>query len=343
MKNFEYANPKTEAEAIELLAVTNKSTAVLAGGTDLVGLMKQMVVSPQRVVNIADIETMRHIKRDEANNVWVGAAVHLDDFLHSSIADPYPSVKQMILGINSIQLQSQGTLVGELLRRPCCWYFRGGADLLAQEGRMVVEGDNRYHAILGNSGPAKFVSASRLAPALIALGARVRIVGPKPDQEEIVAIESLYQTPNKTGDLETTLVAGQLVTHIIFPPDQGQLSAAYEVRHGEGPDQPMVSAAVSFMLARGIVCEAKIVLGQVAPMPWVARKAASTMIGLRVNEETASMAGERAVVGAMALSQNEYKIDLTKVAVKRAILRAVGMDSGGFESTASESETISLA
>ena len=98
--------------------------------------------------------------------------------------DGFPSAKQVIQGISSIQLQSQGTLVGELLRRPTCWYFRDGHGLLADDGRMVVDGDNRYHAILGNRGPAKFVNASRLAPALITLGAQVRVLGPQPDDTE---------------------------------------------------------------------------------------------------------------------------------------------------------------
>lgn len=331
MKNFEYAHPGTEADAVALLSAPNVSTAVLAGGTDLIGLMKRMVVAPDRVVNIGDIDSLRHIERDSFNNVWIGAAVHLDEFLEESLCDPYPVVKQVIQGISSVQLQAQGTLVGEILRRPCCWYFRDGHDLLADRGRMVVEGDNRYHAILGNRGPAKFVSASRLAPALISLGAKVRVIGPSPDDEEqFVDIETLYQTPREIGESETTLAPGQLVTHILIPPDEGRLSAAYEVRHGVGPDQPLAAAAVSMEVRQGTVRDAKIVLGQVAPTPWIAVDAARSLQGQPINEKTADEAGLEAVGGAMALSQNQYKIELTQVAVKRAILRAADLDTGGF-------------
>ncbi len=343
MKNFEYAYAKTEAEAIQLLSVANKSTAVLAGGTDLVALMQSMVVAPDRVVNVGDIETMQHIKRDENNNLWIGAAVHLDELLTSPVVDPFPSIKQVIQGISSVQMQSQGTVAGELLRRPCCWYFRGGNGLLANEGRMVIEGDNRYHAILGNRGPAKFVSASRLAPAMISLGAKVRIIGPKPEQEQIVDIENLFCTPEKTDETEIALAAGQLVTHIILPPDQGRLSAAYEVRHGEGPDQPLMAAAVRFEVLSGLVTESKIVLGQVAPTPWIAREAAMALLGRPINEETAAMAGMKAVSGAIALSGNEYKIELAKVAVKRAILRAAGLETGCFESSTCETAAVNFA
>lgn len=343
MKNFEYAHPKTEAEAIELLSEPNKSTAILAGGTDLVGLMKRMVVAPDRVVNVSDIESMRGIQREESGEVWVGAAVHLDEFLHAATTDIYPSVKQVIQGISSIQLQSQGTIVGELLRRPCCWYFRAGHDLLAGDGRMVVEGDNRYHAILGNRGSAKFVSASRLAPALLALGARVRVIGPKVDEEQIVDLESLYRTPGVRGENETTLSAGQLVTHLILPRDVGKLSAAYEVRHGEGPDQPLVAAAVCLEAELGFVTAARIVMGQVAPVPWISHEAAAALIGRRITEETATTAGFKSVHGALALSHNAYKIDLARVAVKRAILRAAGLETGGFESSTSQEAPVAFA
>ena len=96
MKNFEYAHPRTEADAVALLAAPNMSTAVLAGGTDLVGLMKRMVVQPDRVVNISDIDSLRNIERDGLDNLWVGAAVHLDEFLEDALCDSYPAVKQVI-------------------------------------------------------------------------------------------------------------------------------------------------------------------------------------------------------------------------------------------------------
>ena len=330
MKNFEYAHPRTEADALALLAERGKSSAVLAGGTDLIGLMKRMVMTPDRLVNISDIDSLRNVELDGVDNVWIGAAVRLDEVLDDVLTDAYPAIKQVIQGISSIQLQSQGTLVGELLRRPTCWYFRDGHGLLADRGRMVMEGDNRYHAILGNRGPAKFVSASRLAPVLISLGARVRLAGPDADSEQIVDLETLYRAPREAGDQETMLVPGQLVTHVILPPDRGTLSAAYEVRHGAGPDQPLAAAAVKMEVAEGRIHDAKVVLGQVAPTPWISADAARSLRGQPVSEATADRAGIEAVAGAMALSHNQYKIELAQVAVKRAILRAAGLDTGGF-------------
>ena len=330
MRDFEFAAPTTEADALALLAESPGRTAVLAGGTDLVGLMKRSVEQPDRVVHIGNIESLHSIDLDGQNDLWVGAGIHLDEFLDHPFTDIYPAINQVIQGITSIQLQSQGTVGGELLRRPCCWYYRDGHGLLAHQGQMIVDGDNRYHAILGNRGPAKFVSASRLAPAMIALGAKIRIVGPAATDEQIVDLETLYRIPEHDDQPEHTLEPGQLLTHVILPADRGYLSAAYEVRHGEGPDQPLASAAVSLDVVRGTVRDAKIVLGQVAPMPWVSTSAVGALRGQPVSEVTAHVAGLEAVGGTIPLSMNEYKIQLAKVSVTRAILRAAGMDTGGF-------------
>ena len=181
-----------------------------------------------------------------------------------------------------------------------------------------------------NEGAAKFVSASRLAPALIALGATVRVIGPDTADEQIVPVESLFRVPRHEGERENTLRPGQLVTHLMLPAADEIANATYEVRHGEGPDYPLTAAAVALKITDGIVREAKIVLGHVAPTPWISHEAAAALIGRPVNAATAEAAGEAAVAGATPLSNNEYKVQLAKVAVKRAILRAAGQETGGF-------------
>jgi xanthine dehydrogenase YagS FAD-binding subunit len=330
MKNFEYAQPRTEAEVLEVLASASGSTELLAGGTDLIGLMKQMVVTPDRVVDLGQVESIQTMDIDPLGQVWIGAGVHLDDFLASSLTDPYPAVKQAIQGIASVQLQAQGTIGGELLRRPRCWYFRDGYGLLADQGLRVVQGDNRYHAILGNRGPAKFVSASRLAPALISLRAQARVIGPQADDEQLMPLESLFRTPRREGERENSLAPRQLLTHIILPPDQGYLSAAYEVRQGEGPDAPLAAAAATMQVVAGVVRKACVVMGQVAPIPWISAEAERVLVGRTLSDALARRAGQAAVADANPLSENQYKVQLAQVAVQRAILRALGTDIGGF-------------
>ena len=328
MKAFEYAAPKTEAEALEMLTADDAGvTEVLAGGTDLVGLMKKMIITPDRVVNVMDVDSMQGIEPIADGGVRIGAATTLDEVLESPYLEDYTAIIQAIDGINSMQLQAQGTLGGEICQRPRCWFFRNGQGLLSAD---VVDGDNRYHAILGNTGTAKFVSSSRIGPALIALGAKVRIAGPKQDQERVVSVEDFFRTPRQEGQRETILEPKQLVTDILLPAIDGQTSSTYEVRISEGPDTPLASASVVLKREAGVVRDAQVVLGQVAPTPWVSSEARNVLLGQPVSEEMAEKAGAAAVSVARPLSENGYKVDLAKVAVKRAVLLAGGFETGGF-------------
>jgi xanthine dehydrogenase YagS FAD-binding subunit len=330
MKNFEYASPTTEAEVLVHLAAWPGETELIAGGTDLVGLLQKMVITPKRVVNLLDVPSLREVEELDGGMVSVGATVTLDTLLVHPYLNPYPALRHAIEGIDSMQLQCQGTLGGEVLQRPQCWFFRDGRGLLAAGGKLVESGENRNHAILGNLGAAKFVSASRLAPALIALGATARVIGPEDADEKFIPVEELFRTPRHEGERENTLAAGQFLTHLILPPATGVANATYEVRHGAGPDFPLASAAAALTISGGIVQDARIVLGQVAPTPWISGEAIAVLRGRAVTAEIAEQAGAAAVASATPLSGNEHKVQLAKVAVKRAILRAAGLDTGGF-------------
>jgi xanthine dehydrogenase YagS FAD-binding subunit len=330
MKNFSYAAPRTEAEVLMHLTPTPGETELIAGGTDLVGLLKKMVVTPERVVNLLDVPSLNAVEELDGGVVSIGATVTLDVLLVHPYLNPYPSIRQAIDGISSMQLQCQGTLGGEILQRPQCWFFREGRGLTGAGGKLAAEGDNRYHAILGNQGAAKFVSASRIAPALIALGATARVIGPEQADEKFIPVEQLFRTPRHEGERENTLAANQLLTHILLPAADGVANATYEVRHGEGPDYPLAAAAAALEIEDGVVREARIVLGHVAPTPWVSAPAAETLRGWMIDANLAEAAGAAAVAEATPLSNNAYKVQLAKVAVKRAILRAAGLETGGF-------------
>jgi xanthine dehydrogenase YagS FAD-binding subunit len=173
---------------------------------------------------------------------------------------------------------------------------------------------------------------------LIALGASARVIGPNEADEQFIPVEQLFRTPRHESERENTLAANQLVTHILLPgahqPDaqarEYPANATYEVRHGEGPDYPLAAAAAVLHLEGGVVREARIVLGHVAPTPWISTPAAETLRGWMIDANLAEAAGEAAVAEATPLSNNAYKVQLAKVAVKRAILRAAGLETGGF-------------
>ncbi|MBX9791575.1 MAG: FAD binding domain-containing protein [Pirellulales bacterium] len=329
MKAFSFAAPRFESEVLELLGETWGQSEILAGGTDLVGLMRQMIVAPERVVYLGNVAEYRGIEADSAG-VRIGAMSTLDDLADSAALAPYAAVTQAIRGINSMQLQAQGTLGGELCQRPRCWFFRNGHGLLADRGRLVAEGDNRYHAILGNDGPAKFVHPSRVAPALVALGAQVRLAGPTAEDETILPIEYFFRIPRDESERETMLLPSQVLTHLMLPAVDGVASATYEVRQGAGPDYPLAAAAAALRFDGPYVREARIVLGHAAPMPWRSAAAERAMIGLPVTPETVKAAGEAAVAAATPLASNRYKVQLARVSVERALLMAAGLETGGF-------------
>ncbi len=323
MQSFEYAHPKTVAEAVALLGPQWGETEILAGGTDFLSLMKNYVAAPKRVVDIKGIAELRGIR--QTNSGWrIGALTTLEELVEHKGLDP--AIRQAAAGVTSPQLRTMGTVGGDLLQRPRCWYYRNGFGLLARDGggkSLVPDGENRYHAILGNAGPAYFVHPSSLAPALIAFGASVRLVGPK--GERTVALGQFFAIPRTEQDRETVLQPNEILTEIEMEmPQLHHSSATYEVRQREALDWPLATASVVVGMTNGKVGHAAIVLGHVAPIPWQAKEASEWLAGKPLNEETAAKAGEAAVRGAKPLSQNAYKVQLAKVAVKRALLAAAG-------------------
>jgi xanthine dehydrogenase YagS FAD-binding subunit len=182
MQAFEYAHPKTLKEATALLGSSWADAAVLAGGTDLISLMKDYLETPKRVVNIKGIKELGGIGKS-GGGLRIGALATFDELANNSaVRSDYPSIHAAVRGVASPQIRNMGTAGGDLLQRPRCWYYRTGNGLLAmKDGKSLVEsGQNQYHAIFGG-GPAYFVSASSLGPALIPGGegeARVRVRKP---------------------------------------------------------------------------------------------------------------------------------------------------------------------
>jgi xanthine dehydrogenase YagS FAD-binding subunit len=324
MELFAYAHPATKQEAIGLLGMNWSESAVLAGGTDLISLMKEHVVIPKRVISIRGVGEWRGIRSTPAG-VTIGALVTVEELLgNATVKAQFAALTQAAEGIASPQIRNMGTVGGDLCQRPRCWYFRNGFGLLARDAKgnpLVPGGENKYHAIFGNTGPAFFVSASSFGPALIALDAKVRITGASGDRE--VTAADFFRIPQNESERENVVKANEVVTEVMIPAaSAGMRSATYEVRQKESLDWPLAAASVALKISGGQVSAAKIVLGHVAPTPWAADQAARSLVGKSVTETTASEAGDAAVRGAKLLSQNGYKVQLTRVAVKRAVLAA---------------------
>jgi len=326
MENFEYARPETLSQAVALLGAKPNEAELLAGGTDLLARMKDYVSSPKRVVNLKGVKELYGI-RSESGGTAIGALMTIEQVAENRmIAEQFPGLAQAAESIAGPQIRNMGTVGGNLCQRPRCWYYHAGFGLLARDASgksLVPGGENKYHAILGNEGPAYFVHPSSLAPALISLGAKARVQGPKGARE--VALAEFFVTPKSDDEHETVLMPNEIVTEVVIPAAaRGSKSAFYEIREKWAMDWALAAAAVSFRLESDRVRNARITLGQVAPVPWHAAAAEKAIEGQPLNADTAKKAGEAAVSGARPLSQNGYKVQLTKVAVQRALLAAAG-------------------
>ena len=320
MQSFEYANPTTVQEAVGLLGTRWGQADVLAGGTDLLGLMKEHLSTPRRLVNIKNIKELEGIQKT-ADGLRIGALVTMDELARNAdVHAGYKLLADAAAGIPSPQIRHMGTAGGDLCQRPRCWYYRQGLGLLAmKDGKSLIpEGENQYHAIFGE-GPAWFVSASSLGPALVALNARVKLVSAKGPRELPVA--KFFVTPKDENSRETALQPNEILTEIIVPAASAR-SATYEVRQKEALDWPLAAASVVLAMNGNTVTSARVVLGHVAPTPYEAAGAAAVLKGKSVTPATAEAAGKAAVENARPLSQNAYKVTLAKVAVKRAVLEA---------------------
>ena len=325
MRPFEYLSPANTRQAASLLSATWGPTEILAGGTDLLALMKEDVITPKRLVNIKDIKELHGISAG-ASGLRIGSLTTLVELAeNANVKENYPALAEAVQEAASPQIRNMATLGGNLCQRPRCWYFRNGLGLLPKDesGKDLVDaGENRYHAILGNSGPAKFVSPSTIVPVLIAYGAKVRLEGPKGKRD--LPLEKFFVIPKTERDREHDLLPNEIVTEILVPPAGGWKVAHYEIRQKAAFDWPLAVAAVALKTDGASVQSARVVLGHVAPTPWVSAEAAAALKGQSITEGTAQKTAEAALSHARPLSQNAYKVQLARVAVKRAVLKAAG-------------------
>ena len=319
MKNFTYHRPKTVEGAVALLDAKWGTAELLAGGTDLHDLQKEYVAQPDKVISLAlaapkGIDVARGFIR-------IGAGTTLAEIAdNKDLQIAMPALTTAAGQIGGPQIRNMGTLGGNLCQRNRCWYFRDEhVNCLLKGGDhcFALNGENRYHAVFAKGHRCVIVHPSTLAPALIALGATAHVQGPKGKRS--VKLAEFFHAPSKASEREHVLEPNEMVLSVELPYTGAVVCASYEVRHKQSYDWPLVQAAVA--LGRG---GPMIVLGHVAPTPIIATDAAKTLDGKKITEETASAAGEAAAKGASPLSQNDYKVKLIAVAVKRALLTAAG-------------------
>ncbi|HKA34399.1 MAG TPA: xanthine dehydrogenase family protein subunit M [Candidatus Binatia bacterium] len=324
MKSFENVDPKSVKEAVGLLqkfSNEKKQAAVVGGGSEYLQLMKVRVATPDYIVNLKTIPGLSYIKED-SGGFRIGALTTLADLEeHKGVQEKLLFLSQAAGEAASPQIRNAGTVAGNLCQRPFCWYFRSASHVCLRKGGEIcysVAGDNRYHAILGG-GPSYIVHPSDLAPALVALDAKIKIAGPA--GEKTIPLEKFFVTPQVNARRENILGPADIVTEIQVPmPKAGSKGFYYKVRERQAWDHAIVSVATVVQSAGGTVRDARVVLGGVAPIPWRVPKAEESLRGKAIDDGAAQRAAEVALDGARPMKDNVYKIDLAKNLVRRALV-----------------------
>jgi xanthine dehydrogenase YagS FAD-binding subunit len=318
MKAFKHVNAKTLAEAKSALA-GGKAT-VIAGGTDLMGTLKDNILHPsypETLVNIKTIPGLDYIK-EEGGMLKIGATTRLADIAANPVVkQKYTALAQAALRVATPHVRDMGTIGGNIAQLHRCWYFRkpenrfpcirkGGTQCFA------MTGDNRYHSIFAPVNMCLAVNPSDIAPALIALDAKIVTTA------RTIPVESFWEV-KKPGN--TVLAAGEIITGIQIPaPPAGAKSAFIKFAIRKSIDFPIVNCAVLI----GGSAKPRIALNAVAAKPYRATKAEAAIAGKTINEANAEAAGAAAVEDARPLgSAMKYKVQIAKVMVKRALLAAV--------------------
>jgi len=326
VKAFAYVNAANEKEAIAGLGTERGRVLPLGGGMDLLAMMKDYIVQPDRLVNVKNLD--RAVRKTPDGGLRIGAAITLTELVaNADVARLYPALVQAAEEVGTPQIRNAGTVGGNLNQRPRCWYFRNEEFACLKKGGsrcFAVDGENQFHAIFGD-GPCHIVHPSSLAVPAIALDARFRLVGPAGERE--VAAADYFVMPDRNMFGETVLATNEILTHVILPAPGAVKSATYEVRFKQSHDWPLASATAALSMNGQTIRAARIVMGAVAPVPWRSQAAEAALAGKRLSEDTAMVAADAALQGAKPMSGNAYKIQIARTAVKRAILRAGGIQT----------------
>lgn len=327
MKSFENIDAKSVNQAIALLQKFNqekKNAIVVGGGSEILQLMKDHVVTPDYVVNLKTIPGLNTIK-EERGGFRIGGLTTLVDI------EEHPGIRERLFILAaaageaaSPQIRNAGTIAGNICQRPFCWYFRSSNFNCLRKGGQVcytVTGDSRFHAILG-AGPSYIVHPSDTAPALVALDAQIKISGPV--GEKVIPLEKFFVLPSVDFRRENVLKPGEIVTEVFIPyPKSGTKGYYHKVRERLAWDHAIVSVAAVVQSGGGVAKDARVVLGGVAPIPWRAPKAEQFLRGKKIDEETAQKAGEIALEDAKPLKDNVYKVGMAKSLIQRALLASL--------------------
>ena len=326
MNNFDYVRPATIAEAVA--AASEPGAAYLAAGTNLLDLMKGGIARPTRLVDISHLPGLDRIEHLAGGDVRIGALVRNADLAHDpDFARRFPAVAEALLSGASAQLRNAATVGGNLLQRTRCPYFYDVASACNKRqpgaGCEARGGDTRLHAVLGWSESCIATNPSDFCVPLVALDAVVEIEGKAGRRE--VPLEGFHRLPGDAPERESVLEPGELIVAVRLPAAAAAFSAHaryLKVRERTSYAFAVVSAAAALRLEDNTIVEARIALGGVALKPWRARAAEEMLAGAGPDRSAFRRAAEVALADATPSGDNEFKIELARRIVTRALTLA---------------------
>jgi len=324
MINFQYARATDVADAVRQIAA-DPSAKFIAGGTNLIDLMKEDVERPTRLIDITRLP-LKTVKETADRGLRIGALVPNSDLAyHPLIAQRYPLLASAILAGASAQLRNMASTGGNLLQRTRCYYFYDIATPCNKRepgsGCSAIAGLNGMHAILGTSEACIATHPSDMCVALAALDAKVHVTGPA--GARTIAFSDFHRLPGNTPQRDTNLQPNDIVTAVELPARGFAANYTYlKIRDRLSYAFALVSVAAALELEAGKIKEARLALGGVAHKPWRDPSAEAALSGQSANQATFNRAADLLLRDAKGFEHNAFKIDLARRAILRALTQA---------------------
>jgi xanthine dehydrogenase YagS FAD-binding subunit len=323
MKTLSNANPRDFRQAVSAARDARrdgKAASFAGGGSDLLGMVKDGIAKPDVLVHLRAIKGQDQVEA-KGGRIHIGGLITLDSLSHHPlIQSKYAVLAEAAGTVATPQIRNAGTLAGNVCQRPWCWYFRNGFPCFKAGGNTCfsIDGENQFHAIFGG-GPSFIVHPSDTAPALVALDATFRVIGPSGERK--LAAADFFTLPKANAARENALGEDELLASVDFPEAHpGTRSTYHKVMDREAWTHAIVSVAIVLDMDKDVCRSARIVLGGVAPIPWRIPEAERLLAGQRVTTELAAKVAETAVAGANPLAKNAYKVPLTREIVQRNVM-----------------------
>lgn len=320
MQTFKYVQPKSLSDAAGISEKEGDTAVLFAGGTDVLGLIKNEIISPSKVINLKSITGLDKIEYTDGAGLKIGALTTVNEIAeHPVIMEIFTVLSEAAKEVASPQLRNVGTIGGNICQRPRCWYFREDFDCIRKGGDIcyAIAGENKYHCVVGG-GPCYIVHPSDIAVALVALNARFTITNGKDSRE--VPADKFFVLPEQNSLHENILKPGEILTEIFIPELPSDATNRY-IKFTERNvwDFAIVSVAAILNKSGNKIHSANIVFGGVAPIPWIDENLNTILNGMELSDKSIEAAAANILEEAEPMEKNDYKIPLARNLVKNLL------------------------